>query len=138
MDQELEVIRNKARALGIKPHPRAKKETILAQINQQPIAMKRDVMRHEAEAPATPEMTNSEEDVRTAIAQHLEKDGYKATFPGDNTVILEYKGAQESCNLSIPLRVIKMKAETVARGALRLRSLGKTGNSNSYSDHVLA
>lgn len=104
---------------SIKTGPRSKVETIAKLIVEHITAPVKtsEQLKHVAELPKSPMVVHTEEQVRQAIAAYLAKDGYLATFPGDDTVIFRYKGAEESIHLSSALRVIKMKAETVSRGA---------------------
>lgn len=116
--KSLDELRAIATKIGIVPHYRAKPETLMRQILEkslvQPTPPK--TMEHKAEAPAKPVHNNTPEDVLEAIKMFTAKEGFKADFPGDGTWIFKYKGAEESGNLAIPLRVIKIKAENVSRG----------------------
>lgn len=105
-----------AEKLKIKVHHKAKDETIIMKIMQQPVAYQAAAMSHPAEAPVAASLTNTPEQVMEAIRPYAEKEGFEAKFPGDGTWVFSYKGVSESGNLSIPLRVIKMKAESTARG----------------------
>jgi len=105
-----------AKKLNIKVHPNSKDETIVYKINQQPVAYKESAMMHPAEKSKDPTITNTPEEVLEAIKSCTDKPEFKAEFPGDGTWIFSYKGVNESGNLSIPLRIIKRKAESVARG----------------------
>lgn len=106
-----------ANTLKIKVHHKAKPETIIHQIMQQPVAYRNEAMSHPADATTAPVVTNTVEQVQTAIATYAAKEGFSATFPDDGTWVFSCKGASESGNLSIPLRIIKQKAESVSRGA---------------------
>ena len=92
---------------------------------------------HPLVKPAAPTYHNTEEQVREAVATIVGKEGYTVQFPGDNTVIFRFKGAEESCNLDIPLRIIKMKAQNVSRGRIAPRSLGTDGQYKGYADTIL-
>lgn len=111
-DQLLEI----AERLKIKVHHKAKDETIIMKIMQQPVAYQNAAMEHPASAPIAASLLNTPEQVMEAISTYVEKEGFEAKFPGDGTWIFSYKGVSESGNLSIPLRIIKMKAESTARG----------------------
>jgi hypothetical protein len=93
--------------------------------------------QHPLVKPTQPVFHNTEEEVRTAVESITSKEGYSVNFPGDNTVIFKFKGAEESCNLDIPLRVIKQKAQNVARGRIAPRSLGTDGQYKGYADTIL-
>jgi hypothetical protein len=110
---------------GIKTHHKAKAETI-AKLIVEYIANKpaQDQMKHPAELPQPkPSIFNSEDEIRTAIARQLEKPGFTVTFPGDDTWIFKCRGAEESGHMTTPLRVIRSKAEGVARGAINPRGI---------------
>lgn len=105
-----------AEKLKIKVHHKAKPETIIHQITQQPKAYQEAAMSHPATSSVAPVIENTEEVVLDAIKAYTAKEGFSAKFPGDGTWIFSFKGTEESGNLSIPLRIIKQKAESVARG----------------------
>lgn len=111
---------------GIKTHPKHKAETIAKLIVEhvQNTTKNTDTMKHPAEQAAKPPMhICTEEEVNTAIAKLLEKPGFTASYPGDDTVIFRCRGAEESLHLSTVLRVIKSKAESVSRGAIAPRGI---------------
>lgn len=69
--------------------------------------------------PVPPPIVNTPDDVRRAIAAITAKHkGFEAIFEGD-TWTFRHRGAEDSGNLAIPLRVIAMKAGSVAKGARR-------------------
>jgi hypothetical protein len=75
--------------------------------------------------------------IRTACQAFIDK-GVEVTFPDDGTWIAKYKGAEESGNCAIPLRVIKMKIQSVAQGKRGLPNMGRDGTyGNSYADTIL-
>lgn len=144
---------------GVKFHPRAKPETILKNIAADPDKIikqimetvllapqnKQPEMQHKATEQQKPVYLHSQEDIEELIAHIKAKvPQFEATYPGDGTVIFRCKGAEESCNMSIPPRIILMKAETVSRGRLVLLGLNEhfdrtaaSGNS-AYTNTVLA
>lgn len=134
-------LRTIAQQLNIKAHPNAKPETIIYKILQQPqsaIAETLDPMEHKAAQPVAPVVVNTAEIIMEAIKDYAKKDGFVATFPNDGTWIFKYKGAEDSGNMSIPLRVIKQRAAIVARGASKLMSMGRDGTyGNSYTDTII-
>lgn len=70
-------------------------------------------------APAPAPQANTPDDVRRAIAAITAKHkGFEAIF-ADDTWTFRCRGAEDSGNLAIPLRVIAMKAGSVAKGARR-------------------
>jgi hypothetical protein len=84
---------------------------------------------------------NTEESVREAIAKYLNVDGFMAKFTQDpetgaNVWHFRCKGAEESGNMDIPLRVIVMKAESVARGARGLKAIKGDGTYKGYADTI--
>jgi len=102
--------------LKINVHHKCTDDTIRAKIRQQPQAHIKDAMQHPAAAIVAPVITNTPDDVKAAIAPYMAKEGFIAEFPDDGTWIFSYKGTSESGNLAIPLRIIKQKAESIARG----------------------
>lgn len=69
--------------------------------------------------PAPAPIVNTPDDVLRAIAAIMAKHkGFEAIFEGD-TWTFRCRGAEDSGNLAIPLRVIAMKAGSVAKGARR-------------------
>ncbi len=98
-----------------------------------------------AAAPVKPVDHNTAEAVEAAI-KHIKDarpefvSSYNAT---DNSWTFKYRGAEECGNLSIPLRIIVIKATNVARGALRFMALnehfdaGSAGGKNTYTNNVL-
>lgn len=110
---------------GIKTHHRAKAETVAKQIVEF-ISNKpsENSLKHPAELPAKPPMVlHTEEEVRAALGTILEKQGFAARFLSDNTWLFQCRGAEESGHMSVPLRVIRSKAESVSNGARNPRGL---------------
>lgn len=82
------------------------------------------VLKHPAELPQPePMKTNSEEEIRSVCKQFFDKPGFEALFRDDDTWCFRYKGAEDSGHMSVPLRIIRMKAGTVAQGALQPRMM---------------
>ena len=111
-----EEIRTIAETLKIKPHAAATADTMTQQIMQQPQAYIAAAMLHKAEMPIAATIHNTEEAVREAIKAHALVDGFEVKFPDDGTWSFKCRGSEDSGNMSIPLRVIAMKAEMVSRG----------------------
>lgn len=121
---KLDELRQLAITQGLKPHPRAKAMTLAQAIIDhvtQPPALKE--MTHPAERPQAAIAMNTEAEVRAACAEYFNKQGYEAIFRDDDTWHFRYKGAEDSGHMSVLLRVIKLKAMTVAQGAHRLRKM---------------
>lgn len=138
--KSLEEIRAIAVDLGIKPHHKASAQTICKQIMQQPKANAKEAiqrMDHVAAMPAAAPIQNSQDDVLQAIKAFLAKPGFEAKFPDDSTWFFSCRGAEESGHLSVPLRVIKSKAEQVSHGRRQLRGLGKDLVNGTYGDNIL-
>lgn len=142
MTQTDDQVRSIALSLNIKPHPRAKKETIARQIIQQPSAQQSEAMKHVAELPqAAPDM-NTPEQVTAAIAKYA-KEGFEVKFLDNNsTWNFKYKGAEDSGHMSTKLRLIVQRAEYVSKG--RRAVIGHNtsefdrGLYKGYADTVLA
>lgn len=116
-------LRQLAAKYGIKTHHKHTAETIAKLIVEhiaKPPVQPVESMKHVAELAVTPNVVHSEEQVRETIKAYAGKDGFFLNFPGDDTVIMRYKGAEESIHLSAALRVIKMKADSVSKGARRM------------------
>ena len=128
---ELKVI---ATELNIKYHPSVGADKLLERINQQ--SQRRVEAAVNNQKPEATSYNNSEEEVREALKTHLANPNFQAEFMGDGTVIFRCKGAEDSVNLNIPLRVIKQKATTVAAGARKI-PLFKKSNTGVYSDDIL-
>lgn len=122
---------------SIKVHPRAKAETIAKLIVEHVQTPARDPMQHQATKPAKPVYNNTPEEVQEAITRFTAKEGFTVEFPGDNTWIFKFKGAEESGNLSIPMRVIVMKAESVSKGKRSLRGMKGDPLNGTYGDNIL-
>ncbi len=139
-------LRDLAFKQGLQVHHKAKAETIIKQIIEFSTTPVKQDMQHVAEKPVAPVYDNTPEDIEEAIA-HI-----KAQHPAfvskydikDNTWEFSCKGAVESGNMAIPLRVIVRRAEIIRRGRLQLIGLNdhfdKTtaGGNNAYTNSVLA
>lgn len=125
---------------GIKTHHRAKAETI-AKLIVEHVTTKphgQDALKHAAEKPAKKEaVLNTEEEIRAVIAPFAAKDGYEVRFLDNNTTwLFRYNGSEESGHCSVPLRLIRIKAEGVSRGARRPRAISDVMHGGT-SDLVL-
>jgi hypothetical protein len=126
-----------AKKLKIKHSPNINADTLQRRIDAQPVAYKNDAMKHVSQQAVAAVYENTPEEVDEAIAKYI-KDGFKATYPGDGTWHFSYRGREECGNLAIPLRVIVMKAQNVAKGPLVLRAMGKDNTYKGYADTILA
>ena len=123
-----EELRTLAVQCGLEPHPRMKEETLIKMIIDSAANPKPpEDLKHPAERKKEPEAIHTEEEVRELVKQFAAKDGYQLTFPGDDTVIFKYKGAEDSCHLSSTLRNIKMRAESVSNGERKMRTIDLGG-----------
>lgn len=112
--EELELICKK---LNIRFHPNAKDETLREKINAQPVAYQDTAMQHVSQRPVEAVHSNTPAQIEDAIRVYAAKDGFTASFDEEeNTWHFKYKGREECGNMNIPLRIIKMKAENVAKG----------------------
>jgi hypothetical protein len=136
--KNLDELKEIAKKLKIKSHPSIKEANLIKKILQQPQAYVRDAMKHQAETPVAPVDHNTPEEVMEVIKTFAEKPGFEVEFPEDGTWIFRYRGAEESGNLAIPIRVIKQKAMFVARGRRALMGLGKDNTYKGYTDNILA
>lgn len=141
-----EALRELALKQGLTPHWKAKPETIIKQIVDHVTMAKPQEMQHVAETPKSPVFHNTPEEVEAMLAE------IKARVPAfeskydltENTWHFRCKGAEECGNLDIPMRVIKMKAQTISRGKLTLMGLndhfdkGNAGGNSAYTNNVLA
>ena len=137
--KSLDELKAIAEQLKIKPHHLAKSDAIISQILAQPQAEIRDAIEHPAAAPsAAPLVIHTKDQVLAAIKQYASKEGFEATFPGDDTWLFKYKGAEDSGHMSAALRVIQQRASFVARGRVAPRALARDGTyQNSYADTIL-
>lgn len=108
---------------GIKTHHKAKAETI-AKLIVEHISKPKAEMLHPAEVKSQePPPVHTEEAVRAKLKTLAEKQGFTMEFPGDDTVIFKYRGAEESVHLSTIMRVIVNKAQNVSMGARNPRAI---------------
>lgn len=117
---KLEQLRELAVKQGVTFHHNAKEDLLIRLIleaaNAQPDALKHPA----ANAPKEEMRLNTEEEIREACKRYFEKPGFEAMFRDDDTWHFRYKGAEDSGHMSVKLRVIRMKAETVAGGARKM------------------
>lgn len=140
-----EELRKLADTLGLKPHHKASDETVINQIMQQPMSRIEAAINGKVEKPVVVASVNTKEQVLESIKKFTEKEGFSASFNDkDNTWHFKCRGAEDSGNLSIPLKVIVTKADMVSKGAKRLLAHDPTnfdpGNSqgkNAYTNNVL-
>lgn len=122
----IDEVKAAADRLGIKYHPNISEDTLRMRINQQPVAevaaATAAVMAHPAAIPPVVTVVyHDESTVRAAIAAFIDK-GVIVSFNHDeHTVHMSYKGREECINLSVPLRVIRMKAESVSKGRVAVK-----------------
>lgn len=121
--RDVKDLRHLAAQYGIKTGPRSKAETIAKLIVEHITAKPQQAMQHPAEHAKEPLRINTEEEVRDVIKHFTAKESFQVQFPGDNTWIFKCRGSEESGHMSVPLRVIRSKAESVSRGALNPRGL---------------
>jgi hypothetical protein len=118
--RDVKDLRMLAAQYGIKVHHKAKAETIAKLIVEHVTEKPKESLKHVAEKPKPAEVIHTPEEVNEVIKAFSAKEGYVVEYPGDDTWIFKYKGAEESGHMSTPLRVIRMKAESVSRGARRI------------------
>ena len=133
-----------AKQQGLKVHGKAKPETIINQIMANMVPPTQTDKAEPKAKPAPVVDHNTEEDVLKAVQKLVDR-GLEVKFPGDGTWHFKCRGAEDSGNLSIPLRVIVMKAGTVAQGARRIRTQSDrdfdaipTNPQSRYTSTVLA
>ena len=119
ISRDIADLRVLAAQYGIKTHHKAKAETIAKLIAEHIATPKPEQsLQHPAEKPAPPPLhINTEDEVLAAIAPYTKLEGFVARFPADGTWYFSRKGAEESGHMSCPLRVIKVRAEMVSKGA---------------------
>lgn len=116
--EELRVIADK---MGIQYHHKTGEAKLATLIHE---ASQPKIPPHVSQRPVESEVVkNTPEQVREAIKGIIaNKPEFEVSFTED-TWTFRFKGAEDSGNLSIPLRVIKIKAETVSRGANKPRGV---------------
>ena len=122
ISRDVKDLRVMAAQYGIKTHHKNTAEKIAKLIIEHVSNPKPQVetLKHVAETPKPAALVHSEDEVREVIKNYAAKEGFSVQFPGDDTWIFKYKGAEESGHMSVPLRVIRMKAESVSKGARRM------------------
>lgn len=137
-------LRQRAQALGLKPHPRSKPETLadnilatiaqrmederLAQVQaKKPAPAPQPVQdtgivaidaSHPAAAPQDAVHFNTPADINARMADLIDR-GLRIEYDAADNTWTFYNDTRKTCesgNMSIPLRVIRMKAESVMRG----------------------
>lgn len=124
--RDIKELRVLAAQYGIKTGPRSKAETIAKLIVEhitQPPVKPQEQLKHVAELPKEAPTINTEEQIRDAIKAYTAKPEFFVQFPGDDTWLFRCRGAEESGHMSCALRVIKMKADSVSRGARKPRGI---------------
>lgn len=116
----IEELRSLAAKQGIKVHHKMKPETlakaIAASATEPQVNKTKEQLKHTAELPKAPAKINTEEEVRDVCQKFFAKEGYEAIFK-DEIWHFKYNGSEDSGHMSVPLRIIRMKAENVSRGA---------------------
>lgn len=116
-----------ARQYGVSTRGKIKQETIAKKILEAATAPQKSEMKHAAEQPKTALKINTEQEVREACIKYFNANGFEAIFK-DDTWHFKCRGAEDCGHMSVPLRIIRMKAEMVARGARHPIMLGKNVN----------
>lgn len=111
----IEELRVLAAKHEIKVHHKLKSENI-AKLIIDKVTNPQQELKHPAAQPKQATKVNTEEEVRQACEKFLSKEGFIATFKED-TWNFKFAGAEDSGHMSVPLRIIRMKAENVSRGA---------------------
>lgn len=105
---------------GLKPHHKAKAETIAKQIIEHVTQPKQEDVHPSQVAKPDPTL-NTQEQVLDKIKPFVDR-GLEATFSGD-TWTFKCRGAEECGHMSVPLRLIQQKARNVSYGARRLPAI---------------
>lgn len=130
-------------ARGVPYDKRWGEEALKAKINEYEMNNKpqvndavKTVDQHHAEK-VVESVYHTQEEVEKAIEKFLNMDGFQARFT-ETDWHFSCKGASEAGNMSVPLRIIKQKAENVSRGRRGIQTLGRDGTySGSYTDSIL-
>lgn len=112
--------------MGLTPHHKCKNETVINMIKEKAFEKPKEAAKEAKEVKKAPEpIHNTPEMVEKEIASiKAKKPEFVSSYSvEDNTWTFDYKGARETGNLSIPLRVIVQKANNVARGKLQLMGM---------------
>lgn len=114
---------------GVIVHHRMKEDTLIKHISEKMMApqVNKKELKHVAELPKTTPKINTEEEIREACAKYFSKEGYQATFK-DDIWHFKYAGSEDSGHMSVPLRIIRMKAEQVSHGARKPMTMNFDGD----------
>ena len=136
-----EELRALAKELNIKVHGMAKDETVIKQIlKQQPHRVEGVAKNMEAKyaRKVAQEHENTIEDVKEALDRLSLPEDFEAKFNREeNTWWFKCKGAEDSGNLNIPLRLIVSAATYVSRGRRALLAMGKDPTDPTYSGTII-
>lgn len=139
--KSLEELKAIAKELDIKVHHMAKGPSIIANINkQQPHRIEAAIVAATGavEKAKEPAPSNKAEEVEKALeALKNRVPEFESIYPDDGTWIFRCKGAEESGNLDIPLRVIMMKANFISRGRRAMRTMGRADEDKTYAGTIL-
>lgn len=116
-----------AMSLGIKPHHKAGRETILKLIQAQPqYAIDQAMAPAITPLPKAAQEYQTEEQVRDALASYLNVDGFRAKFD-ENTVHFSFQGKSECTTLHQPMKVIEKVAKAISKRTLVQKTI-RDGN----------
>lgn len=128
-----------AKELGISVTPSTTNADMINKILSQQAHRIEETLVHVAETPKEAVYHTTKEDVLNAIKHITDaKEKFEAIFYNDNTWHFKFNGAEESGNLSIPLRVIVMKANNVAKGRKAMMSLGSDKTYKGHNDIIMS
>lgn len=128
--------------LGIKAHHASKEASLIKKIEAQQghrvedAVSKADDLKHKAEQPVVSE-ANTQEAVENIIEPFIDR-GLKAKFLDDGTWMFRCNGAEDSGSMTMPLRLIRNKAEQVSRGRRALPSLGREKSDRTYAGNIIS
>lgn len=131
---------------GLSPHHRCAPETIAKMImdnmvNPVPTVKHQEETSKIIDVKKEPKL-NTEDEIRIACKKYFDKQGFVAEFT-DETWHFKCRGAEDSGHLTVPLRVIVMKAEMVSygrrspMGLTDFDSLANATGKNAYTNTVL-
>lgn len=146
-DGKLDELRALAVSQGLNYHPRMKADTVAKLILDKvanPVKQEQ-TLKHAAEKPKLVEaVTNTQEQIRAACKAYLDKPGFEATFNEDGTWHFRYRGAEDSGHMTVPLRIIQRKAQSVSEGRRQLMGVAEdfgkipgAEGKNAYTNVVL-
>lgn len=115
MAKSPEEIKAICESLNIKSHHREKLETKVEKILSQSPSVRAAAATKPKEEP---EINHTWEDVLAAIKPFTDKGMVAKHNAEENTWYFSHRGREEVGNMQIPLKVIRMKADSVSRGAL--------------------